>query len=93
MRKKFKVFLASSSELNEEREAIINHMNSYISCVVDFELIIWEDMSKTFTRNGIQIDVINPVLEDCDVVIILFNSKIGKFTKEELNIALNGIKN
>lgn len=93
MSKVFKVFLASSGELAQEREAIKELINNYQNVYIKFEIVMWEDMSKSFTPNGIQEDTINPALKDSDIVITLFHSKVGKFTKKEFDIAFDGIMN
>lgn len=93
MSKEFKLFLASSGELKKERKAIKELIKRYNHVCVKFEVQMWENMSKSFTPKGIQKDTINKVLKNSDVVILIFHSFVGKFTKKELDIAMNGIKN
>ena len=91
-KKVFKVFLASSNELIEEREKLTSYIKSYYDSFVEFEVIIWEEMLKSFTPGGIQ-ERISHVLKECEIVIFLFNTKVGKYTKIEFDVALDGINN
>ncbi|MDP1817536.1 MAG: hypothetical protein Q8K92_23960, partial [Leadbetterella sp.] len=85
-----KIFLASSYELQSEREKIeleINRMNKDLRHHGIFlELLIWEDgkhIGKSFRSQ----DNYNLELDTCDVFFLLFYSKVGKFTKEEFERA------
>ena len=86
------IFVASSGELKEERKEFILIVNS-INKLYDhlkLEVIEWEtDLeSGSYQKENIQ-EEINPMLEDCQIVFVLFYSKIGKFTSEEYNLAIN----
>ncbi len=81
-----KVFLASSSELEEER-------NDTVSTIVEINDILphvrlrsfrWETglESGSVSGDNIQGDI-NPSLDDSEIIIVLFYSKPGRFTQAE----------
>jgi len=87
---KKKIFLASSSELKEDRkefEIFINRKN--IECVdkgVFLELVIWEDFLDALSQTRLQ-DEYNKVIRKCDIFVMLFCTKVGKYTEEEFETA------
>ncbi|MCP5103848.1 MAG: tetratricopeptide repeat protein, partial [bacterium] len=85
------IFVASSSELKEEREEFNRELTSINKSQthLNLELIRWEtDMeSGSVLENRIQ-DKINPLLETSNIVFVLVYSKIGKYTLEEYNLAM-----
>ncbi len=91
MSHKIKIFIASSKELKEERKECIftiNHLNKSHDHF-HLEAIEWEyDVSSGNFPGyaGIQ-EGINPKLEESDVVVFLFYSRIGKYTLEEFELA------
>jgi len=91
IQKVLKIFIASSTELKEEREKLIhifNSINKYLKHL-RLDAIKWETdiESGSCDKQRIQ-DEINPLLEDCQIVFLLLYSKIGKFTLEEYKLAL-----
>ncbi|QEC66890.1 tetratricopeptide repeat protein [Panacibacter ginsenosidivorans] len=88
-----KIFIASSAELKEEREKCIliinkirkNHKH------LDLEPVEWEyDIVQGNFPGYENIQAgINKTLEECQLVIFLFYSRIGKYTREEFEIATN----
>lgn len=90
-----KIFIASSSELHQERTQIIrtfNSINKY-NTHLKIEAVEWETdvESGSYDKQRVQ-DEINPLMEDCRIVIVLFYSKIGKFTFEEYQLAVDSKK-
>ncbi len=85
------IFVASSGELKEERKELIHIINSInkIFAHLKLEVIEWEtDLeSGSYQKENIQ-EEINPMLEKSQIVIVIFHSKIGKFTSEEYNLAI-----
>lgn len=86
----YKFFIASSSELKAERDEcvlVITELNKLYP-QLRFEPVLFElDMpSGSSTLERIQ-DDINILLEEADIMIVLFYSRIGQFTKEEFNLA------
>ncbi|MEM9274448.1 MAG: COR domain-containing protein, partial [Cyanobacteria bacterium P01_F01_bin.143] len=93
--KTIKIFLASSSELKEDREQFeifINRENKeYIKDGVFLELVMWEDFIDAMSPTRLQ-DEYNKGVTDCDVFLSLFHTKVGDYTKEEFFKALETFK-
>jgi len=92
-RKDVKIFIASSNELYDERklikEFIYDQGKNYPS--LHIEPVLWEiDTEKGSIDKGINRfqDKINEDLKNCDITIVLFYSKVGKFTVEEYENSL-----
>ncbi|MCS6930232.1 MAG: DUF4062 domain-containing protein [Saprospiraceae bacterium] len=85
-----KIFLASSEELKAERERIeieINRMNKDLQRESIFlELLNWEGGRVAETSSRSQ-DNYNRGVEACDIFVLLFYSKVGRYTLEEYEIA------
>lgn len=86
-----KIFIASSAELKEERErciVILNKINKNYKHL-DLEPVEWEYdivQGNALGYENIQAGI-NPTLLQCQVIIFLFHSKIGKYTREEFELA------
>lgn len=85
-----KIFLASSGELRAERDGVfklvaeVNKLHGHLH----LEIVEWEtDLpSGNYAGKRIQ-EEINPLIQECQVACVLFFSKAGKFTVEELALA------
>lgn len=92
---KKKIFLASSSELRGDREhfeIFINRKNKdWIDKDIFLELIIWEDFLGTVSQTRLQ-DEYNKAIEECDIFVMLFVTKVGQYTKEEFETAFKKFK-
>ncbi|MEL6971677.1 MAG: COR domain-containing protein [Bacteroidota bacterium] len=85
-----RIFLASSSELAEERRAIKQMVNDQIShwikdnCLV--QVLSWENEQNPGdsirSQNNYSLEV-----DECDLFVLLFYSKLGKYSAEELGRA------
>jgi hypothetical protein len=86
-----KIFLASSSELSEERiqfELFISRENDkLIKKGIYIQLIIWEKFNGAISQTRLQ-DEYNKAVKECDIFVMLFYSKVGQFTHEEFTTAL-----
>ncbi|SEO19091.1 COR domain-containing protein [Mucilaginibacter sp. OK283] len=84
------IFLASSSELKTEREQFelfLSRENKRLSKKGIFlNLEIWEDFLDHMSQTRLQ-DEYNKVIKGCDVFIMLYFSKVGKYTAEEFETA------
>jgi DNA-binding MarR family transcriptional regulator len=93
--KKLKIFLASSSELKEDREQFeifINRKNKqWIDKGIFLELDMWEDFIDAISRTRLQ-DEYNKAIEESDIFIMLFFTKVGKYTEEEFDKAFKNFK-
>ncbi|MGK7895483.1 MAG: hypothetical protein AB4372_18170 [Xenococcus sp. (in: cyanobacteria)] len=81
-----KIFLASSSELKEDREQfeifIYRKCKEYKEEGIFLELVIWEDFIDAMSQTRLQ-DEYNKAITDGDIFVSLFFTKVGKYTKEE----------
>ncbi len=81
-----KIFLASSSELKDDREQFeifINRKNKeYIKKDIFLELVIWEDFLDAMSATRLQ-DEYNKAIANSDVFVSLFKTKVGQYTEEE----------
>ena len=93
--KTLKIFLASSSELSHERkevEVFINRQNNkLVKKGLFLELTIWEDFLDAMSKSRLQ-DEYNRAVQDSDIFISLFFTKVGKYTKEEFETAYKSFK-
>lgn len=85
-----RVFLASSNELQADREQFeifINRENNIlIEKGVFLKLEIWEDFINAMSRTRLQNEYNNAV-QNCDIFVSLFFTKVGKYTLEEFETA------
>ena len=85
-----RIFLASSNELLEEREKIeqaLNRKNKELRKEgVLIELSIWED-AKYIGKSLRSQNNYNSEIESCDVFAMMFYSKVGKYSLEEVELA------
>lgn len=85
-----KLFLASSAELQADRQAFeifINRKNKdWASKGVFLHLDIWEDFLDAMSQTRLQ-DEYNKAVRGCDIFVMLFCSKVGKYTAEEFSTA------
>lgn len=86
-----KIFLASSSELKDDRdefEIFINRKNKeWKGRGVFLELVIWEDFLNAVSTTRSQ-DEYDKAIRQCDIFVMLFHTKVGKYTEEEFDTAL-----
>lgn len=90
-----KLFLASSQELKDDREAFRN----FISVENDrlykqgmrIELVQWENFLDAISDTGLQSEY-NKALCNCHMAIFLFFTKVGKYTAEEFDTAYGAFK-
>ncbi|MBX2890445.1 MAG: hypothetical protein KF734_05925 [Saprospiraceae bacterium] len=84
------IFLASSSELRDDRERFeifINRQNKeLIKEGIFLNLEIWEDFIEAMSSTRLQ-DEYNKAIRESDVFISLFFTKVGKYTEEEFQTA------
>ena len=85
-----KIFLASSAELKADREKFeqfIGRKNKTLNqngCFI--ELVIWEDFIDAMSRKRLQGEY-NKVVQTCDIFVMLFATKVGRYTREEFEAA------
>src|SRR4051812_19072555 len=85
-----KVFLASSSELHDDRkefEIFVNRRNKqWVGRGVFLELVMWEDVVDALSKTRLQ-DEYNKAIRGCDLFVMLFCTKVGQYTEEEFETA------
>jgi len=92
--RKIKLFLASSQELNFERDKIglfINKLNNKLSNENAYiEIVDWHNLESGIKEDRIQ-NYFNKELLSCDIVLVLFYRKMGLFTYEEFQLAYKNL--
>ena len=88
---KHKIFLASSSELKEDRkdfEILIGRKNKeWVDQGVYLDLIVWEDFLDALSHTRLQ-DEYDKQIRGCDIFVMLFHTKVGRYTEEEFQTAV-----
>lgn len=93
--KKISIFLASSNELQEEREKF--EIEIYRKCKAWFDkeiflyLDIWEDLSEKMSSTRTQ-DEYNQKIKQSDLFVLLVHTKLGIYSAEEFETALGSFK-
>lgn len=93
MTRTLRIFLASSAELAEHREQFelaIGRLNKRDFWRQDrriqFELVLWEDLGSVMSPTRSQ-DGYNHEIDSCQLFVVLYRSKVGKYTAEEFDKA------
>ncbi len=90
-----KIFLASSNELLQERtafEIFINRKNKeLVKKNIFLHLDVWEDLPAAVSQTRSQ-DEYNKEILGSDITVVLFFTKVGKYTEEEFEVALEQFK-
>lgn len=90
-----RIFLASSAELQEDRkefEIFINRKNKdWVDQGAFIELIVWEDFLDAVSKTRLQ-DEYNKAIRECDILVMLFWTKVGQYTEEEFETAFRQFK-
>lgn len=93
--KKLKIFLASSSELKDDRdqfEIFIGRKNTqFIEKGIFLEVERWENFLDAISQTRLQ-DEYNKAISESDIFIMLFFTKVGKYTEEEFDRAFSQFK-
>lgn len=86
-----KIFLASSEELAPEREKVtdlIYLLNKLFKVRgIELDLEKWEYLDSSVSVNPEKQDDYNEVLKECEVCLVVFWRKFGRFTASEFDIA------
>jgi O-acetyl-ADP-ribose deacetylase (regulator of RNase III) len=85
-----KIFLASSSELREDRrefEIFVSRRNSsWVEKGIFLRVVTWEDFLDAMSKTRLQ-DEYNREVRDSHMFVMLFWTKVGPFTDEEFESA------
>lgn len=89
--KTVKIFLASSSELKNDRDAFGDFMmrlqKHYETRDYTFQLEKWEYLNSAYNNMRKQ-DEYNDIIRQCDLFVVIFHTRIGEYTLEEFEVAL-----
>ncbi|MEQ1512623.1 MAG: DUF4062 domain-containing protein [Lysobacteraceae bacterium] len=90
-----KIFIASSMELSEDRKAfrelIMEQNNAWHEQGAFLQVVGWEHFLDAMSQTRLQ-DEYNKAIRDCDIFVLLFHSKVGKYSREEFEIAFAQFK-
>ena len=89
------IFLASSSELREDRDQFELYFRRQNDRLRDdgvyMEIVRWEHFLDAMSGTRLQ-DEYNEKVRNCDVFVSLFFTKAGKYTEEEFDVAYGQFK-
>ncbi|HEV7350949.1 tetratricopeptide repeat protein [Telluribacter sp.] len=92
---KRKIFLASSSELKDDRQQfeifISRKKGEWHDKGIFLELILCEDFLDAVSQTRLQ-DEYNKAIKESDIFLMLFCTKVGKYTEEEFDTAFKEFK-
>ncbi|QKS29407.1 MAG: hypothetical protein HT579_11110 [Candidatus Accumulibacter similis] len=86
-----RIFLASSAELADHRRefemAVRRRNDLWIEQGAYLRPIVWEDFLDALSKTRLQ-DEYNREIRRCDVFVMLYRSKVGRYTEEEFATAV-----
>jgi len=90
--KTIRIFLASSAELREDRDAFDLYFRQQNDRLLKqglyLKIVRWENFLDAMANTRLQ-DEYNTAIQNCDVFVSLFKTKTGKYTEEEFDVAHN----
>lgn len=90
-----KIFLASSEELKDDRRAfelMIGRLNQqWRQRDIMFDLVVWENFIDAMSKEGLQKEY-NKAISDSDIFVMMFFTKVGRYTLEEFEVAFADMK-
>jgi hypothetical protein len=90
-----KIFLASSEELRADRiafELMIGQLNQdWVPRDIFFHLVVWENFIDAMSKAGLQQEY-NKAIQGCDIFVLLFFTKVGRYTAEEFETAFGSFR-
>lgn len=93
--KTIKIFIASSSELKEDREEFRNFISVENERLVQqnifLQIVQWEYFLDAISDTRLQSEY-NKAIRECDIMLCLFFTKVGKYTAEEFDTAYQVFK-
>jgi Leucine-rich repeat (LRR) protein len=85
-----KIFLASSSELKEDRDGFELHFRQvndrWLKKGIYLQILRWENFLDAMSETRLQ-EEYNKEVKNCDIFVSLFKTKTGKCTEEEFDVA------
>ncbi|QUY40769.1 COR domain-containing protein [Acaryochloris marina] len=93
--KTIRIFLASSAELREDRDAFDLYFRQQNDRLrkqgIYLEVIRWENFLDAMSTTRLQNEY-NQKIRHCDIFVSLFKTKTGKYTEEEFDVAYKTFK-
>ena len=93
--KTIKIFLASSSELKQDRDGFELHFRQvndrWLKKGIYLQILRWENFLDAMSETRLQ-EEYNKEVRNCDIFLSLFKTKTGKYTEEEFNVAHEAFK-
>ena len=93
--KTIKIFVASSEEMREERLELadfFSHLNRIFKCRgFELEISKWEYLDESMGPAHKQQEY-NEEIKTCDLCLVLYWTRLGSYTVEELTTAYNELK-
>ncbi|GJL69064.1 MAG: Rab family protein [Nitrospirales bacterium] len=90
-----KIFLASSEELREDRDAFDLYFRQQNDRLLQqgayLEIVRWENFLDAMFDSRLQ-DEYNHEVRSCDIFVSLFKTKTGRYTEEEFDVAHRAFK-
>jgi Leucine-rich repeat (LRR) protein len=90
-----KIFLASSSDLKEDRDAFDLHFRQANDRLfkkgIYLKILRWETFLDAISETRLQ-DEYNKEVRNCDIFVSLFKTKTGQYTEEEFDVAHRAFK-
>jgi hypothetical protein len=90
-----KIFLASSSELKQDRDAFERHFRQandrFLKKGIYLQILSWENFLDAMSETRLQ-EEYNKEVRNCDIFVSLFKTKTGKYTEEEFDVAHRAFK-
>jgi hypothetical protein len=90
-----KIFLASSAELSADRtafELMIGQLNQeWVPRETFLHLVVWENFIDAMSKDGLQQEY-NKAIQGCDIFVLLFFTKVGRYTAEEFATAFGAFQ-
>ncbi|WP_337045408.1 tetratricopeptide repeat protein [Emticicia sp. 17c] len=87
----YRIFLASSFELAHERSLVTGIVADFKAkhpeLFTDFEVIKWENFASSYEDSRKQ-QAYNKAIQTCDVFLMLYWTKVGRYTQEEFDLAV-----
>ena len=87
-----KLFVASGAETKPIRDEIVIALKAlsevHRATGFIFEAVWWEDQSEGVPLSGVSQDVYNKRIEDCDMVAVVIQNRLGAYTEREFNHAV-----
>lgn len=88
--KKVRIFIASSAELNEDKQMFDIYFSEKNKLLrernIDLDQRTWMDFSSSIHTARLQ-DRYNDYIRSCEIMICLFHTRLGQYTREELEFA------